>query len=124
MVQNLDYAETFLAIAGAPIPDDMQGRSLVPLLRGEVPDDWRTAIYYHYYAFPSIHMVARHYGIRTERYKLIRFYEFDEWELYDLERDPEELVNRYGDPEFLGRRRSTWPSSSGACARATATTAT
>ena len=80
----------------------MQGRSLVPLLQQATPADWRTAIYYHYYAFPSVHMVARHYGIRTQRYKLIRFYQFDEWELYDLESDPDELLNLYGDPDYTG----------------------
>ncbi|HSG70714.1 MAG TPA: sulfatase, partial [Planctomycetaceae bacterium] len=89
MVQNLDYAETFLDIAGALIPGDMQGKSLVPLLKGETPADWRKSIYYHYYEYPSVHMVPCHYGIRTETHKLIHFYEFgDEWELYDLERDP------------------------------------
>ena len=102
LVQNLDYAETFLEAAGVPVPDDMQGRSLVPLLRGEQPTDWRDAIYYHYYEFPSVHMVARHYGIRTDRYKLIRFYQFDEWELYDLEKDPDELRNVYDDPAYRG----------------------
>jgi arylsulfatase A-like enzyme len=100
LVQNLDYAETFLEIAGAPIPADMQGRSLVPLLRGEAPADWRDAIYYHYYEFPSVHMVARHEGVRTERHKLIRFYQFGEWELYDLAEDPDELRNVYGDPRY------------------------
>ena len=102
LVQNLDYAETFLELAGAEIPADMQGRSLVPLLRGENPEDWREAIYYHYYGYPAVHMVARHYGIRTERYKLMRFYQLDEWELYDLETDPEELTNLYGQPEYGG----------------------
>ena len=68
LVQNLDYAETFLDIAGAPIPADMQGASLVPLLKGQNPPDWRKSIYYHYYEYPSVHMVPRHYGIRTERY--------------------------------------------------------
>ena len=100
MVQNLDYAETFLDMAGAPIPGDMQGRSLVPLLRGEEPEDWRNEIYYHYYEFPSIHRVARHYGIRGERYKLIRYYQFDEWELFDLLEDPDERVNVYDDPAY------------------------
>ena len=99
LVQNLDYAPTFLELAGVDVPSDLQGRSLVPLLRGETPP-WRDAIYYHYHEFPGVHQVARHYGIRTERYKLIRFYQFDEWELYDLEQDPDELVNRYGDPEY------------------------
>ena len=100
LVQNLDYAETFLDIAGANIPADMQGRSLVPLLKGETPDDWRDAIYYHYHEYPSVHMVARHYGIRTARYKLMRFYQFDEWEFYDLEEDPDELTNQYGNPQY------------------------
>ena len=100
LVQNLDYAETFLDLAGAEIPADMQGRSLVPVLKGETPDDWRESIYYHYYEYPSVHMVARHNGIRTQRYKLIHFYQFDEWELYDLEKDPDELTNLYGKPEY------------------------
>ena len=97
LVQNLDYAQTFLDMAGVEAPSDMQGSSLVPLLRGEQPADWRQAIYYHYYEFPSVHMVPRHYGIRTERYKLMHFYQFgEEWELYDLEKDPDELENLYG----------------------------
>jgi arylsulfatase A-like enzyme len=99
MIQNLDYAETFLDIAGVKIPDDMQGKSLVPLMKGEKPADWRTEIYYHYYEYPSVHMVPRHYGIRTERYKLMHFYQFDEWEFYDLEQDPDELTNLYNDPD-------------------------
>ncbi|MCP3914727.1 MAG: sulfatase-like hydrolase/transferase [bacterium] len=100
LVQNLDYAETFLDIAGVEIPDDMQGRSLVPLMRGEKPTDWRDAIYYHYYEYPSVHMVPRHYGIRTDRYKLMRFYRFGEWEFYDLENDPDELANQYANPDY------------------------
>ena len=96
LVQNIDYAPTFLEIAGAAIPDDIQGESLVPLLSGESPSDWRTSIYYHYYEFPSVHMVPRHYGIRTERYKLMHFYQFgEEWELYDLKKDPDEVTNIY-----------------------------
>ncbi|MEE2685856.1 MAG: sulfatase [Planctomycetota bacterium] len=103
LVQNIDYAPTFLEIAGAAIPDDIQGESLVPLLRGEAPGDWRTSIYYHYYEFPSVHMVPRHYGIRTERYKLMHFYEFgEEWELYDLKKDPDELSNIYNKPRNTG----------------------
>ena len=100
LVQNLDYAETFLDIAGAEIPEDMQGASIVPLLKGESPDDWRKSIYYHYYEYPSVHMVPRHYGVRNQRYKLMRFYQFDEWEFYDLENDPDELVNEYNNPEY------------------------
>lgn len=100
MIQNLDYAETFLDIAGAPIPADMQGRSLVPLLKGESPSDWRQSIYYHYYEYPSVHMVPRHYGVRAEKYKLMHFYQFDEWEFYDLENDPDELTNQYDNPAY------------------------
>ena len=97
LVQNLDYAQTFLEIAGAPQPKDMQGLSLVPLLKGEQPKDWRKEIYYHYYEYPSVHMIPRHYGIRTRRYKLMHFYQFGEqWEFYDLKNDPDELSNIYG----------------------------
>jgi len=98
LIQNLDYAETFLDIAGAPVPADMQGKSLVPLLKGEKPAQWRKSIYYHYYEYPSVHMVPRHYGVRTATHKLIRFYQFDEWEFYDLKNDPDELVNQYNNP--------------------------
>ena len=100
LIQNLDYAETFLDVAGAKIPPDMQGRSLVPLLKGETPDDWREAIYYHYHEYPSVHMVARHFGIRTQRYKLINFYQFQEWEFYDLEKDPDERINQIGNADY------------------------
>ncbi len=100
MIQNLDYAETFLDIAGADVPADMQGRSLVPLMRGKLPDDWRTSIYYHYYEYPSVHMVPRHNGVRTELYKLMHFYQFDEWEFYDLASDPDELTNQFNNPQY------------------------
>ena len=100
LVQNLDYAETFLEMAGAPIPDNMQGASLVPLLKGEQPDDWRQSVYYHYYEYPSVHMVPRHYGVRSKDYKLMRFYQFDEWEFYDLVNDPDELTNEYNNPKY------------------------
>ena len=97
LVQNIDYAPTFLELAGAEIPDDRQGVSLVPLLKGEHPDTWRDALYYHFYEYPAEHMVKRHYGIRTDRYKLIHFYnDIDEWELFDLRSDPQELHNLYG----------------------------
>jgi len=99
LIQNLDYGETFLDIAGAEIPSDMQGRSLVRLLKGEKPDDWRNAVYYHYHEYPSVHMVARHNGVRTQRYKLIRYYQFDEWEFFDLKNDPDEQNNLYGDSQ-------------------------
>ena len=101
MVQNIDYAPTFLELAGVDIPDDIQGVSLLPLLKGEGPADWRTSLYYHYYEYPAEHAVKRHYGIRTERYKLIHFYnDIDEWELFDLENDPEQLHNVYGQPGY------------------------
>ena len=101
MVQNIDYAPTFLDLAGAPIPEDIQGVSLLPLLKGEKPADWRKSLYYHFYEFPAEHMVKRHYGVRTERYKLIHFYnDIDEWELYDLQEDPTEMHNLYGKPGY------------------------
>jgi len=97
LVQNIDFAPTFLELAGVEVPDDIHGESLVPLLKGQTPDDWRKSLYYHFYEFPAEHMVKRHYGIRTERYKLIRFYDdIDVWELYDLQNDPSEMNNLYG----------------------------
>ncbi len=98
LVQNLDLAPTFLDAAGAPVPGRMQGESLTPVLAGRTPADWRRSVYYHYYEHPGVHNVARHDGIRTDRYKLICFYDSDEWELYDLEADPDELANIYGTP--------------------------
>ena len=97
MVQNIDYAPTFLELAGAEIPEDIQGVPLLPLLKGEKPADWRKSLYYHFYEYPAEHMVKRHYGVRTERYKLIHFYnDIDAWELYDLQEDPKEMNNLYG----------------------------
>ena len=104
LVLNLDLAPTLLAMAGSGVPGDMQGASLVPILRGETPA-WRDSIYYHYYEYPGIHAVKRHYGIRTQRYKLIHFYyDIDEWELYDLDADPDEMHNVYGEDEYAGSR--------------------
>ncbi|MEM7010643.1 MAG: sulfatase [Verrucomicrobiota bacterium] len=100
LIQNLDYAPTFLEMAGASIPDDIQGASLVPLLKGESPAEWRKSIYYHYYEYPSVHMVPRHFGIRTDRFKLMSFYQFGDWEFYDLENDPDENTNQYNNPEY------------------------
>jgi arylsulfatase A-like enzyme len=100
LVQNLDFAPTFLDLAGFKIPDDMQGQSLVPLLHGQTPDDWRKSIYYHYYEYPGPHNVPRHYGVRTDRYKLIYYYQIDEWELFDLEKDPNEMKSVYDDPDY------------------------
>lgn len=100
MVSNLDFAETFLDIGGATVPDDMQGRSIVPILKGSVPDDWRTSFYYHYYEFPGAHNVARHYGVTNGEYKLIHYYHAGEWEMFDLKNDPNELVSVYGKDEY------------------------
>ena len=101
IVLNLDFAPTFLDFAGVTAPNDMQGRSLRPLLKGGAPQNWRTSMYYHYYEYPAVHMVKRHYGVRTRRYKLIHFYyDIDAWELYDLEKDPNELNNVYDNPAY------------------------
>ena len=103
MVQNLDFAQTFLDMAGIEAPDDMQGESIVPLLKGE-DEKWdRDAVYYHYYEYPAVHMVKRHYGIVTREFKLAHFYyDVDEWELYDRMKDPMELNNVYDDPAYAG----------------------
>jgi arylsulfatase A-like enzyme len=107
MVQNLDFAPTFLELAGVGKPDNMQGRSLVSLFGGQTPDDWKKAVYYHYYEYPGYHSVKRHYGIRTQRYKLIHFYyDVDEWELYDLRKDPDEMLNVYHVPKYESVRDS------------------
>jgi arylsulfatase A-like enzyme len=100
MVSNLDFAQTFLEAAAISAPADMQGASLVPLLKGQTPGDWRKSFYYHYYEFPGPHSVAKHYGVRTERYKLIRYYESDAWELFDLETDPHEMKSVYSDSSY------------------------
>ena len=101
LVQNLDFSPTFLDFAGVTKPTDMQGCSLRLLLQDKTPKDWRKSIYYHYYEYPAVHSVKRHYGIRTKRYKLIHFYhDIDEWELYDLEKDPKELNNIYDNPAY------------------------
>lgn len=101
LTQNIDFAPTFLEAAGLPVAAEIQGVSLLPLLKGKsVP--WRDALYYHYYDGPGEHGVAKHYGVRTERYKLIRFYAKvdDTWELYDLEKDPTEMKSVYNDPAY------------------------
>lgn len=100
IVLNLDFAETFLDLAGVKVPADMQGRSFAPMLEGKEIADWRQEMYYHYYEFPAVHMVARHYGVRTDRHKLIHFYQNNEWELFDLEKDPNELQSVYDDPAY------------------------
>jgi len=102
LVLNLDFAPTFLDYAGVEIPAEMQGQSLRPLIEQEGVTAWRDGIYYHYYEYPhGWHSVKRHYGIRTYRYKLIHFYnDIDHWELYDLQEDPSEMNNLYGNPEY------------------------
>lgn len=102
IVSLIDFAETFLEIAGAKIPADMQGQSLVPLLKGESPADWRKSLYYHYYEFPVPHRVRPHYGVITDRFKLIHYYkpDVDDWELLDRQSDPLEVKNFYNDPAY------------------------
>ena len=103
MVQNLDFAQTFLDFANiSELGQDMQGESFKGLLDGSMNEsDFRDVVYYHYYDYPAFHMVKKHYGIRTKRYKLMHFYDdIDTWELYDLEKDPRELYNAYSDAAY------------------------
>ncbi len=108
LVQNIDYAPTYLAIAGIEKPEEMSGRSLLPLLEGGKPANWREYLYYHYYDYPAVHQVRRHDGVRDERYKLIHFYgegagtdpDINCNELYDLIADPHEINNVYGNPQY------------------------
>jgi arylsulfatase A-like enzyme len=95
---NTDFAPTFLNAAGLPVPKDMQGRSLLPILKGDRPPDWRTSMYYRYYHDPGDHHTAAHYGVRTDTHKLIYFWKLKQWEMYDLQNDPDELHNLYNDP--------------------------
>ncbi|MBT5739420.1 MAG: DUF4976 domain-containing protein, partial [Planctomycetes bacterium] len=112
LVSNLDYAQTFLDLAGVSAKDssvqEMQGASLVPLLLGNKPDDWRESLYYQYYEYlenqRTAHMVRRHRGVCTERYKLIHFYNLGEWEMYDLQEDPQEMKNIADDPAHAATR--------------------
>ena len=105
MVMNLDFAPSFLAMAHLPIPADMQGMNIMPLFKKEpLVKTWRNSIYYHYYEYPEPHHVAPHFGIRTEQYKLIRFYGPDNsWELFDLKKDPTEMNNLIHDPAYEKR---------------------
>ncbi len=98
LVINADFAPTFLDYAGVTVPEDMQGRSVRPILAGSEPADWRKSIYYHYYEFPQPHHVYPHIGVRTQQYKLVYYYTLKEWELFDLRKDPRELKNLYGNP--------------------------
>ena len=104
IVSNVDFAETLLDVAGAPVPAEMQGRSFVPLLQGKTPDDWRKSFYFQYFEFPMPHHVEPHYGVVTDRYKLMHFTGgtkgVDYWELFDREKDPQELKSFFGLPEY------------------------
>jgi arylsulfatase A-like enzyme len=101
IVSNIDFAPTFLEAAGVDVPADVQGRSIAPVLQGEAPSDWRKSFYYHFYEDNDRdHRVARHDGVTNGKAKLIHFYKLGEWELYDLEKDPHELISVYGKPEY------------------------
>jgi arylsulfatase A-like enzyme len=102
LLSNVDFAETFLDAAGVPISAEMQGRSLVPVLKGQTPDDWRKSFYYHYYEYPVPHHVRPHYGVVTDRYKLVRFYgpDTDYWELFDRQQDPLEMRSVFGQSDY------------------------
>ncbi len=101
IVLNLDFGPTFLDFAGVSVPADMQGESFRKILQSKTPSNWRKSMYYHYYEYPGAHSVKKHYGVRTERYKLIHFYhDIDEWELYDLKKDPKEMKNVFNDPVY------------------------
>ena len=98
MAINPDFAPTFMAAAGLPVPPDMQGRSLLPVLQGRTPADWRHSFYYRYYHDPGDHNTRAHYGVRTDTHKLIYFWKKDQYELYDLRNDPGEMHNLYNEP--------------------------
>ncbi|PYJ07809.1 MAG: sulfatase [Verrucomicrobia bacterium] len=100
MILNVDFAPTILDFAGLSAPKAVQGRSFVALTEGRKPKDWRTSMYYRYYCHPSEHTVNKHYGVRTDRYKLIYFHDLNEWELFDLKKDPHEMRSVYADPGY------------------------
>ena len=108
LCMNIDFAPTFLDFAGVEIPEDIQGESFRVVLEngGETPSDWRKAVYYHYYEYPAEHSVKKHRGVRTQDYKLLEFYEENEWELYDMAADPHEMNNVYDDPTYAAVRDS------------------
>jgi arylsulfatase A-like enzyme len=106
IVSNVDFAQTFLEMAGVEAPADMQGRSLVSLLKGEDPADWRKSFYYQYYEGPPAeHSVAEHYGVTDGRYKLIHYHKLKQWELFDLVNDPDEMQSVYGQPDYASHRQ-------------------
>jgi arylsulfatase A-like enzyme len=100
VVRNIDFAPTFMDLAGVESPSGVQGRSLRPLMEGREDPDWDEPLYYHYYEYPGPHKVRPHYGVRTDRYKLIYYYTIEEWELFDLQRDPHELQNVVDAPGY------------------------
>lgn len=104
MVSNVDFAPTLLDAAGMAVPADMQGSSVMPLLRGETPADWRQSFYYHYYEVGA-HDVERHDGVRTDRFTLACYYRLGEWELFDRMKDPQQMRSVYHDPAYAGVRR-------------------
>jgi arylsulfatase A-like enzyme len=97
-IQNIDYGPTFVEMAGGKTPGGLHGKSFVPILRGEKPADWRQSIYYHYYD-PG-HGVGKHFGLRGDRYTLAHFYGTKEWELFDNEKDPQQLRSVYSEPAY------------------------
>ncbi|MFI3240692.1 MAG: DUF4976 domain-containing protein, partial [Bacteroidales bacterium] len=99
---NVDIAPTLLDFAGIKVPKDIHGESLRPIIEDETKvKNWRESVYYHYFEYPKWHKVQPHYGVRTDRYKLIHFYyNIEKWEFYDLEKDPNELTNQYDNPEY------------------------
>ena len=107
LVSNVDFAQTFLEAAGVTAPADMQGRSLVNVLHGQTPSDWRKSFYYHYYEYPVPHRVRPHYGVVTDRYKLLRVYgpDTDYWELFDRKSDPHELKSVFGESAYAETQR-------------------
>jgi arylsulfatase A-like enzyme len=107
LVSLLDLAPTFLDAAGLPTPADVHGKNLTPVLKGQTPADWRKSFYYHYYEYPGPHSVRRHYGVITDRYKLVHFYGpgADYWELFDRQTDPRELTSVYGKPEYAAAQK-------------------
>lgn len=98
IVSNIDIAETFLGIAGITVPDDMQGKSIVPILKGQTPDDWRKTFLYQYFELAN-HHVYPHYGVTDGRHKLIYYHTKNEWEYFDLKKDPQEMISQYYIPE-------------------------
>jgi len=116
IVSNLDFAETFLDVAGVAVPPDMQGRSFIPLLKGDAPADWRKSFYYQYYEYPEPHHVRPHYGVISGDYTLVHFYapDVNYWELFDLQKDPHQIRSVYGQPDYasiqadLSMDKSAW----------------